>query len=136
MERKVILDGIIEERDGEYFLVGGKCKKCGRVSYPSKPMCVGCFSEDVEPCYLSKRGVVYSYTTTMRPTSKLEAPCTFAYIDLPEGARLFTPMMLEADEKMKIGSEAEIVFCDLWEEDGEPVLGYRFKQVKEEGAEV
>lgn len=133
--RKMICEGIIEEHEGELVLVGGKCKKCGRISYPAKPICVACGSEEIGISPLSKRGAVYSYSTTMRPTSKLEAPCTFAYIDLPEGVRLFAPMLMEEGETLKIGSEAEIVFCELWEDDGIPVLGYRFRQAREETTE-
>lgn len=129
----MICDGVIQEKNGEFSLVGGKCSKCGRISYPACPICVVCGSEEVDNCGLSKIGTIYSYSTTMRSVSKIAAPCTFAYVDIPEGVRLFTPMLLEENELVEIGSQAEIVFCDLWEDDGVPVLGYRFKQLKKEG---
>lgn len=131
-ERKVISEGVIQENNGKFSLVGGKCRECGRISYPARPICVACGSKEVDSCELSKTGTVYSYSTTMRPVSKLPAPCTFAYVDLPEGVRLFTPMLMEENERVEIGAQAEIVFCDLWDDDGVPVLGYRFKQMKKE----
>jgi len=47
-------------REGK--LVGTKCKKCGNVTIPLKPICPKCGSSDVEEFEPKGEGVIRSFT--------------------------------------------------------------------------
>ena len=123
-------DAFIETPEGG-ILAGNKCKACGQVFFPKARICFTCFNEDMEELLLSRRGKLYSYTIGRMPSLYFQPPYVIAYIDMPEGVRIFAPVKVDEGEygKLKIGMEMEVVIEKLWEEEGKEITGYKFRPV-------
>lgn len=130
--RKMIAEGIIEECDGDAYLIGGKCNDCGSYAYPSPDFCTKCFSKNIERVRLSKKGTLYSYTITRMPTQHYPAPRALGHITLAEGVKIFAPLQNRADEQYEIGEEMELDVGELYKEvdnkgNEVSIIGYQFK---------
>ena len=77
---------------------------------------------------LSRTGKLYSYTITHYPVSKFKPPHAMGLIDIPEGVRIYSPLVID-DRGFKIGSEMEMVIDTLWTEDDKEVIGYKYRRV-------
>ncbi|MFH1243107.1 MAG: OB-fold domain-containing protein [Pseudomonadota bacterium] len=89
---------------------------------------------------LNQRGKVYSYTTVMlAPPQWYKGPVPFdlGYVELPEGVRIWTPLLGAEAGTFKIGQEVELDIDVMQEdEEGNEILGYCFVPVKKEGKEL
>lgn len=114
-----------------YRLLGGRCRQCGRVNVPERPVCPGCGSEDVETVKLSGRGEVYSYTVMYKAPDSFErsVPYVVALVRLEEGA-LISAQITDVDlDDVVVGMAVEVVFRQ-WRQygpDGHIVYGYKFR---------
>ena len=75
---------------------------------------------DIEP--------LYAHTTLHVPTEKFQPPHAIGLIDTPEGARVFSRLVID-ERGFKIGAEMEMTVDTLWTEDDKEVVGYRFRMV-------
>lgn len=66
------------------------CQGCGRLSFPPKPVCRNCWSEDVVWRELEPRGVLYSYTRVhVMPRAFIaDGLYDIGIVDLADGVRL------------------------------------------------
>ncbi len=129
MAEKVFLrDDLFKEGPHGIHLLGFKCTSCGKICFPKADFCMYCLDEKMEPIELSGKGILYSYTTLQVPTSKFPPPHAVGLIDTPEGARVFSPLVID-ERGFKIGAEMEMKIETLWEEEDKEVLGYRFRRV-------
>ncbi|HHY13810.1 MAG TPA: hypothetical protein GX526_04125 [Thermoanaerobacterales bacterium] len=122
----VFHSGVLEERDGELVQIGHKCHDCGKTSFPAVELCIYCSSANIEKVPLSTIGKVFAYSITRVPVGVYKPPIIGAYIDLPEGVRIYG--QIHTDEKnmrtgMKVRMETGIIFE---KEDGTEVLGYYY----------
>lgn len=118
-------------------LTGSKCRSCGVALVGRRHNCENCASEDLEDIVFSKRGKVFSYTVARYPAPPPYkgpdpyAPFPVAWVDLPEGARLMTPLTGCKPEDVKIGMEVELVVEKGWKDDaGNDVMAFKFKPVR------
>jgi hypothetical protein len=117
--------------DGTVEVVGSRCKKCGRVYFPRKRVCVDCLEwNGVEEVPLSKKGKLVSYSISRDPMRGFPIPYAFGYVMLPEGIMLYS-LFTDCEpyeEKLKIGMDMEMVIdylmTDRWEND---VICYKFR---------
>lgn len=117
--------------DGTVEVVGSRCKKCGRVYFPRKRVCVDCLEwDDVEEVPLSKQGKLISYSISRDPMRGFPIPYAFGYVMLPEGIMLYS-LFTDCEpyeEKLKIGMDMDMVIDhlmkDRWEND---VICYKFR---------
>lgn len=117
--------------DGTVEVVGSRCKKCGRVYFPRKRVCVDCLEWDgVEEVPLSKQGKLISYSISRDPMRGFPIPYAFGYVMLPEGIMLYS-LFTDCEpyeEKLKIGMDMDMVIDhlmkDRWEND---VICYKFR---------
>ena len=67
-----------------------RCGACGRLSFPPKPLCRGCWSESVEWVELEPRGTLYTFTRVhvVPGAFRAEAPYAIGVVDLDKGVRL------------------------------------------------
>ncbi|SPD74690.1 Benzoylsuccinyl-CoA thiolase BbsA [uncultured Desulfobacterium sp.] len=115
------------------FLKGYKCKKCGKIWFPKFVPCPNpdCWSEEMEVVALSRRGKIYSYTDVYigQPTMRSYMPMTMAYVDLPEGVRVFSQLEGEVGS-FRCDEEVELVAGPVRNNlDGKPITGYKFKKI-------
>ncbi len=110
-------------------LMGSKCRKCGALFLPPRPLCGQCLGNDMEWFQFSGSGKLISYSVVRVGTTSYEAkgysrdkPYCWGVVQLDEGPRI-SAVLLGADlsrpDSIKIGQPLEIVFPDQREEEGE-----------------
>jgi benzoylsuccinyl-CoA thiolase BbsA subunit len=81
--QKLMKDGVIEfPENGKPYLVGSKCKKCGKEYFPARPICLECFSEEMEIIPLSQEGSIYAMTNVYVGIKGFKAPYMLGWIDV------------------------------------------------------
>jgi benzoylsuccinyl-CoA thiolase BbsA subunit len=115
------------------YLKGYKCKNCGKIWFPKFVPCPNpdCWSEEMEVIQLSRRGKIYSATDVFigQPTMREYMPMVMAYVDLPEGVRVFAQLEGEIGS-FQCGDEVELVAGPIRNNrDGKPIISYKFKKV-------
>jgi len=126
--------GFLEQKK----LMGAKCKKCGTLYLPPRPLCGECLGYGMEWFQFSGRGKLVSYSVVRVGTTLYEEkgysrdnPYCWGLIQLDEGPRI-SALLLGADlsrpDSITIGQPLEVVFPKKREEEGErtPVT-FRFE---------
>lgn len=126
--REPIRKGLFTEEDGG-ALLATKCKKCGQIYFPPRNRCIECYSKEMEQVKLGKTGKLYTYTVVMMPVQKYKPPFALAWVELPEGVRVFTQLKGWENAKLKIGMDMNIVIDKLWENEEKEVFGYKYQPV-------
>ena len=91
-------------------LVSTRCRQCGRISFPPKPLCRSCWSEDIEWVDLDPAGTLYSLTRVhVVPRAFLsDALYDIGIVDLACGVRLLS-RLLDVDAQTGVGSPVRMV---------------------------
>jgi uncharacterized OB-fold protein len=116
-------------------LVGSKCIDCKKTFFPKKKICPECFEENLVDAILSNRGRLHAYAMSVMGPPFLEKPYVQAYVDLPEGIKLFSLLKdwEPIGETLEIGMEMEMVIDKISvDRTGNEIIGYKFRPVKEE----
>ncbi len=126
---------VIPSESGERpYLLGSRCKACGRITFPPRVICLECFSEEIETIPLSRRGKLYTFTIIGYPPPGVEAPYAIGYVDLPEGVRVFSILMDWDKENLKVGMDVELVIGRFKEDrEGNEILTYKFRPISKSG---
>jgi uncharacterized OB-fold protein len=106
-----------------------KCRSCHHVLPPLTVTCQYCFSTDLEPMPLGKRGKLFAFTTNNLDSAHFKAPFATGYIEFPEGFKLFSVLEKVEGKPFKIGMQMEMVIQKLWDKGEDEVIGYKFKPV-------
>ena len=98
-------DALAERR-----FVTTRCRACSKASFPPKPFCPHCWSNEIEWTALSPGGIVYSSTVMHAvPTHfQHEAPYRVGIVDLDDGIRIAT-RLLGIDSGFAVGARVAIV---------------------------
>jgi len=136
-KRIPVLPGLIHEAVGpgeRPYLIGGKCKTCGKVCFPKAYVCSVCMTADsMEEVPLSTRGLIDTFTVIHVAPLGFKAPYVQAFINLPEGVRIFS-LITGCDplhNDLKDGSEVELVIEKIREDEkGNDLIGYKFRPVE------
>ena len=110
-------------------LMAYKCKSCKNMLPPLTVTCQYCFSNDLEPMPLGKRGKLFAFTTNFLNSAHFQAPFTTGYIQFPEGFKLFSVLEKVEGKPFKIGMDMEMSIQKLWDQGQDEVIGYKFKPV-------
>ena len=91
-------------------LISTRCRQCGRVSFPPKPLCRSCWSEDIEWIDLPSNGALYSLTRVhVVPRAFVsDALYDIGIVDLPNGVRLMC-RLLDAGPDTQVGWAVRMV---------------------------
>jgi len=91
-------------------LISTRCRQCGRVSFPPKPICRSCWSEDIDWIDLPSDGTLYSFTRVhVVPRAFLaDALYDIGIVDLPNGVRLMC-RLLDVGPDTGVGSAVRMV---------------------------
>ena len=116
------------------YLKGYKCNNCQQLDFPKLDRCPNCWGEDFTVIPLSKRGVLYSFTTIYMGQPAIQMPYNICYVDLPEGLRIFS--QLEGDpDAYECGDTVELTTGPIRQnKDGKPVVSYKFCNAEGLGA--
>ena len=117
------------EKAAHYRLIGTRCKSCGRISYPPKPVCPYCGSRETEEAELPGRGRVLSYTViyTVPDGFRKYAPLVLGLIELENGVRIVASLTDVLPEEVRTGMEVEAVLRRVQEDGEHGVIYYGVK---------
>ena len=93
-------------------LMGGKCKSCGKVHLPPRPLCDKCLSNEFQWIEIPRKGRLLTYTIIHVPPPQFMemAPYAVGIIQLDDGLKI-PGLIREIDsEQIKIGMEMMIRF--------------------------
>ncbi len=110
---------------GEHKLIGSRCKSCGKLFYPARPMCPECHGRDMEPIELSGKGKLSAYSVIyIATTAMIQAgfdrknPYCAGVVQLEEGPSICA-QVIGADVahpgSIKIGSPLAATFLERGE---------------------
>jgi uncharacterized OB-fold protein len=135
-DRLPILSGVFHEGaspDEKSCLIGSRCSKCGRTFFPKRFMCPVCLKEGtIEDVPLSTKGRIDTYSVVQVAPMGFTAPYIQAFVDLPEGPRVFTIIAgcEPSEDAIAEGQEVELVIDKIREdEEGNDLIGYKFRPV-------
>jgi uncharacterized protein len=72
-------------------LLGNRCQHCGTIVFPKMPVCPSCHRNGaMEEVEIGRTGKLYSHTIAYFAPKGFIAPSFQAFINLPEGPRVFS----------------------------------------------
>ncbi len=78
-------------KDKTPCLLGGKCARCATVLFPKMPVCPLCLvNGTMSEIEMGRTGRLYSHTIARVAPKGFKAPFYQAFVDLPEGPRIFS----------------------------------------------
>ena len=91
-------------------LISTRCQQCSRISFPPKPLCRSCWSEEIDWIGLQPSGTLYSFTRVhVVPRAFLaDALYDIGIVDLADGVRLMC-RLLDVDADTVIGGAVQMV---------------------------
>lgn len=111
----------------EKRLMGNRCRSCGALHVPPRPICPACFGEDLEWVELSGRGKLAAFTAVyIAPTAMIEAgygrdnPYLAGIVELAEGPKISAQIIgLDASrpEQVAVGTPLQVAFLEWGEGD-------------------
>jgi uncharacterized OB-fold protein len=128
------LAGDAVERDamGKATILASECADCQKRVFPPTDVCPECLSEDLGRIALSQRGTLYSWSVVHAAPKGWSLPFIAAYVDLPEGVRVFAHMVDVDPADLVMDMAVEVCIARLGvDETGAPVESYSFVPVKE-----
>jgi uncharacterized OB-fold protein len=119
------------EIPNRYRLEAGRCRSCGKVTFPTRRVCPSCRQGDLETVRLSWRGKVVTSTVVQVAPGELqmEAPYAVAVVETPEGARLMTQVVDCEPAEVRPGLDVALSFRRVRKEERGGILCYGFKGV-------
>jgi uncharacterized OB-fold protein len=77
-----------------------RCRHCGRVDTPTRSVCSGCLSDQLEPISVPGIGTLASWTTIRRAPTRFrdQAPYDVVVVDLDSGQRVTGRLAHDAPE--------------------------------------
>jgi uncharacterized OB-fold protein len=117
-------DAVEVGADGRAVLIGGTCKDCGNQTFPRSPVCCVCMSENIEPAPMPRTGTLYAFSTVHVAAKKWNKPMCIGYVDLPNGARVFTHL----EGKLAIGDTVEVSLGVVGEDENGPIETFVFRK--------
>jgi uncharacterized OB-fold protein len=93
-------------------LLGGKCKKCGKVHLPPRPLCDSCYSTDFEWTEIPTKGKLLTYTIIYVAPTQFQsmAPYAMGIVQLENGLKI--PGMIRGIplDQIRIGTKLGMDF--------------------------
>lgn len=117
----------------ERKLMAAKCKRCGKLLVPPRPMCTDCYSKDLEWTQLKGEGKLLTYTVIHVSPKQFESmiPYAVGIAQLTEGPQL--PGMIRdiKPDKIRVGMKLRVDFDTALPSEWPQWSRYYFKPLKE-----
>jgi uncharacterized OB-fold protein len=93
-------------------LMGCKCKKCGKIHLPPRPLCDRCYSKDFEWVELPQNGRLLTYTVICVAPKQFQemAPYAVGIVELENGIKIPGMIRGVAIEQIRVGMPLTIDF--------------------------
>jgi len=110
-------------------LIGGKCARCSKVFFPLTDVCPGCAArKPMAQVLLNRCGKLYTYSVIHVNTPGFKAPYAVAYVDVPEGPRIFGHLDGWEKGSIPLDSPVEIYAGAIGKDrNGEELISVRFR---------
>ena len=123
---------LVIPKEGEPYLAGSKCSKCGEVAVGTRDTCGKCGArKGVEHIKLAKTGKLYNFTVVHRNFPGVPVPFISAIVDVDGGGTLKGNLLgVEPDPaKIKFDMPVNIVIkpVPLKDKEGNSYLAYFFE---------
>jgi uncharacterized OB-fold protein len=110
------------------YLIGNKCRLCGKFHFPRTLACAKCLSEELEEIHFGRNGKLYSYSIVLVSSMGLDAPYATGYIDVDEGQRLYAMIFDWKKDDLRSGRNMELIIKKLREDSSSGrVMGYAYR---------
>ncbi len=104
-------------------LVTQRCRRCGRLRHPPRPVCPQCHSLMFDVVDLMGEGVVYSFTILHHPQNPaFEYPVIAALVELEEGVRVLSNLVDVDPADVTIGMPVTVAFRPTRHDGAVPVF--------------
>jgi hypothetical protein len=120
METKPFNDHSYEAFLAEEKIMGARCKKCGKVALPPRPICISCHSSDMEWVQFQGKGKLAAFTSiSVAPPAMAKEgfgrnnPYLVGVVELEEGNKIVGRIVgLDAKkpENIQVGSPLKAEF--------------------------
>jgi uncharacterized OB-fold protein len=93
-------------------LMGGKCRKCGKIHLPPRPLCDKCLSTEFEWVELPKTGRLLTYTIihVAPPQFQNMAPYAVGIVQLENGVKIPGTIKEVPLDKIRVGMQLKMEF--------------------------
>ena len=97
----------------QHRLLIQRCKQCGTLRHPPRPMCSECRSYEWDVIDASGRGTVYSFVVNHYPqVPAFDYPLAVGLIELEEGTRLVADVIGVEPSEIRVGMPVEVEWVD------------------------
>lgn len=125
-------DAVELDKAGNATIIATECADCRKRVFPPTEICPECLSENLARLPLSRRGKLYSWSVVHAAPKGWSLPFIAAYVDLPEGVRVFAHMVGVDPADLAMDMTVEVCMAQLGtDETGAPLESYSFVPVKE-----
>ena len=128
-----VVDFLKIPEDGDPYLEGYRCKKCGSTYLGERNVCSKCFARnEMEVIKLSETGVLHSYAIVFRSFPGIDVPYISAIVDLDDGGTIKGNLInIEPDpDKIEFNMPVKITYGDALgrkDKEGNSYLSYFFE---------
>ncbi|MCK5563360.1 Zn-ribbon domain-containing OB-fold protein [Candidatus Bathyarchaeota archaeon] len=93
-------------------LMAAKCRQCGKLFVPPRPMCTDCYSKDLEWTQLKGEGELLTYTIIHVSPKQFESmvPYAVGIVKLTEGPKLPGMICDIEPDKISVGMKLKVDF--------------------------
>jgi uncharacterized protein len=131
-----VADGLFTWPSDEPRLIGGSCRSCGTITFPSQGSCPKCTGRDISERLLEREGTLWTFTVQgFRPKAPYSGPVEFesygvGYVQLPGEVMVESRLTENDPHKLAIGDAMELVIVpSRQDEDGNDVVTFAFRPV-------
>ncbi|MCX5914396.1 MAG: Zn-ribbon domain-containing OB-fold protein, partial [Deltaproteobacteria bacterium] len=120
MNHKPFTDTSYEQFLNEGKIMGTKCRKCGALSLPPRPICISCFSREMEWIEFKGTGKLAAFTSiTVAPPNLAKEgygrnnPYVVGVVELDEGVKAVARIVgvdAKKPEQIKVGTALQAEF--------------------------
>jgi uncharacterized OB-fold protein len=128
MNQKPFNDTSYEQSLNEEKIMGSKCKKCGALALPPRPICVSCLGSEMEWVQLKGTGKLVAFTSiVVAPPYMVKEgfgrgnPYTVGVVELDEGVKVVSRIVgvdSKKPEQIKVGTPLKAEFLKKEEGSG------------------
>lgn len=93
-------------------IMGSKCRGCGAIHLPPRPVCPDCGGREMEWEEVEGRGSVRAFTVVRVPLTRFKDRCPYAcgVVKLDAGPMISGMIVGVSEEEMSVGSRVEAEF--------------------------
>jgi uncharacterized OB-fold protein len=127
---KPVRDGLFgEDPDGNAYLLGGRCRPCGRLQFPVAATCPACGRGEVDEVHLADHGTLWGWTAVTAPPPGYlgDVPFGFGVVELADGLRVISRIEEPDPTRLAFGMPMKLALVELGPGgDGDVVTTYSF----------